>query len=80
MVCLLVLFLDFPVCPEGAEILTHLKSFRYVFLVTKFQVETKYQHDFHLLGVENNPNGKVIIISIEVMVLKIVGIGNSAFT
>lgn len=74
------MFLDFPVCPERAGILTHLKGFRYVFLVTKVQVETKHQNDFHLLGVENSTNGKVIIISIEVFVLKIVGIGNSAFT
>lgn len=62
-----------------AEILTHLKSSGYVFLVTKVQVETKHQNDFHLLGVENSNNGEVII-SIEVFVIERVGIGNSVFT
>lgn len=79
-VCLLVLFLDFTVYPERAEILTHLKGFGYVFSVTKIQVETKHQNNFHLLGVENSTSGKVIILSTEVFVLKIVGIENSAFT
>lgn len=62
-----------------AEILTHLKSSGYVFSVTKVQVQTKYQNDFHLLGVYNSNNGEVII-SIDIFVIEIVGIGNSVFT